>query len=370
MARALWITLLTATALLGCGDGDTAGGGEDPPEMPAAPETPETPEAPDTPETDDWPSHRPSGVRRVTSYAEAGLGYPDFAAAEGRWNGLFAEDCAGTRDEVAFACGEQLFWQALQFETDGRAELWGHLRAHNARLDAEGLLDTRWLAVLYWRSAQLGVAYITEQLIAREAELPPEELVQYGLPLQSEIDRAVALDPENVEIASWKVMLEGSSAGFLGQDREPYVARLYDLYEENPLFVLGTFIGAASGASMASGWPDVAVDAIDETLARCETEDCSIGPTPHVPWAGVGTDFTYAEIMARVGDRARARAFLIAATERAEFEAWPYRFYVDDALADLDGFVDAFATLGEEGLAFQSMVVNGPHACMMCHDPR
>lgn len=349
--------MASAITLAGCDSADS----------PAAPDM----AAPDMAAGNPWTgTHRPSGVRRIAAYPEAELGYPDFSSSEGRWDGAFADDCGGTQGEAAFACGEQLFWQALQFETDARADLWERLRAHNARLDADGLLETPWLAVLYWRSAQLGVAFITEQLISAQAELPPEELVQYGLPLQGEIDRAVALDPDNVEIASWKVMLEGSSAGFLGLDRDLYVARLYDLYEENPLFVLGTFIGAAAGASMASGWPDVAVDAIDETLERCQTQDCSLGPIPHVPWATVGTDFTYAEIMARVGERERAHHFLVAATERPGFDDWPYRFYVDDALADLDGFVDAFAALGDDALAFQSMVVNGPHACMLCHDPR
>jgi len=130
-----------------------------------------------------------------------------------------------------------------------------------------------------------------------------------------------------------------------------------------------------SAMPLDSGWPDrladmvLAFDASPERQGCASETECETPYWPHAPFAAVGTDFSYAEVMARVGRADEARTFLERAAGRDGFDEWPYRFLVDDALADIDGWVGRFDELPADEVVFGDMLINGETACVMCHQP-
>jgi len=135
--------------------------------------------------------------------------FPDFSNLEGRWDGHFAADCAGTTGAEAFACTEQHFWQALTFDHASRREvsaIYDATALHDgfvATLDAELAQDPDTLAaILAFYRTDLGQRVAGLETDARKAflDVAQEEAARVAAedrfadrdPRVKQIDRLIA----------------------------------------------------------------------------------------------------------------------------------------------------------------------------------
>ncbi len=284
--------------------------------------------------------------------------YPDFTDPDRRWDGTYPELCAGVTGEDAFACGEQLFWQTFQFDLDQRKSAFDAMRALVTQEEEAGTLDPRRLSRLVFRTGQLGVA-----LFAENADTSP------GPQVQRFLERAVELDPDHdVILETWLFVVKINAAIVLGQDPERYLNELWALAERDRPAVAGTVMAVAAGMSLDSGWPAFAVELVDSV----DGADCSqwCGWELHrAPFAMPGQYFSYAEVQARSGHRARTLEFLELTRATPRYDAWPLRAAAETAYADVDGFIARFATRAPDERVNDLMLSGSTQACMVCHAP-
>ncbi|MDX2089834.1 MAG: hypothetical protein SFX73_18405 [Kofleriaceae bacterium] len=303
------------------------------------------------------PNLEPDGVYPGYDYC-ASARYPDFTDPTRRWDGTYPEGCAGVTGEDAFACGEQLFWQALQFDHGERAASFAAMKTLVAQEAAAGTLDVRRRSRLTFRAGQLGVA-----LVAENGDLSPGPIVQRYF------EDAVELDPDDDVITeAWLYTVKINGALVLGQDPEQYLDGLWALYERDRPAVAGTVMVVAASMPLDSGWPDIAVDLVE----NIDLADCSAwcGWELHrAPFALPGQYFSYAEVEARAGRRERAREFLELTRATPRYADWPLRAEADAALADVDAFIGKFASRGSSENVADLMVSGSKHACTVCHAP-
>lgn len=303
------------------------------------------------------PNLAPDGVYPGYDYCSEAH-YPDFRSTTERWDGSYPAGCDGLTGEDAFACSEQLFWQAFQFQPEARADAFSAMRAMVSREQESPTLDARRQSRLTFRAGQLGVA-----LVAENADLSPGPIVQRY------IEDAIDLDPDgDVILEAWLYTVKINGALVLGQDPGQYLDGLWALYERDRPAVAGTVMVVAAGMPLESGWPEIAADLVENV----DLADCSAwcGWELHrAPFALPGQYFSYAEVEARIGHRERAQHFLELARTAPRYQDWPLRGDADAALADLDGFVGKFAARSSSESVTDLMVSGSQHACMVCHAP-
>lgn len=281
--------------------------------------------------------------------------YPNFLSEDGRWDGTYAEDCSDAEGEHAFACSEQLFWHTLQFDHDGRDFAYQAMSIAFDRNESK-LSDTH-RARMSWRIGQLGVAMVAEQ----------GNLSAIG-EVESRIRYAHELEPDHIIIEAWLYTVLINTAVALGQDPEEHLDGLWALYERDPAAVSGTVMGVAAGMPIDSGWPDIAVDLVDGV----DMEDCGqwCDWSFHRASFGLaGQYFSYAEVMARVGNRERTLEFLELTRAADHYEQWPVKADADAAYDDVDAFIGKFAERADDESVTDLLLSGSDAACIMCHAP-
>jgi hypothetical protein len=303
------------------------------------------------------PNLAPDGVYPGYDYCSEAH-YPDFTHPERRWDGSYPDGCVGVTGEHAFACAEQLFWQTFQFDHAERATAFTALRSLVEQAETARTLDPERLTRLNFRAGQLGIA-----LVAENNDTSPGPIVQRYL------ERAVELDPgHDVIVEAWLYTVKINAAIVLGQDPAQYLDELWALYERDKPAVAGTVMVLAAGMPLDSGWPDIAVDLVENV----DPTDCSAWCGWEVfraPFALPGQYFSYAEVEARAGRRDRAHAFLELTRATPRYDQWPLRDEAEAAFADLDAFIARFSARGPSEAVTDLMISGSKHACMVCHAP-
>lgn len=294
--------------------------------------------------------------------------FPDFADPTGRWDGHFAEDCAGTTGAAAFACTEQRFWQALTFDHASRREVSALYDATLARLEASGEIDPLRLGMMYFRRGHLATALSTENQYIEGGGVPS---------FFADFDRALELVPTESFVHPMIESFDLSIDAVL-----PYVApielgsreeadvKLTRLREMSRGDAAGLFlfVTSAAGLPLDSGWPAQAREALDEYEALCPNHECAT-TTSRAPFAVPGSDWVFADVFARLGDRERAAALYDRAIAFPGTGDWPARDGLVAERAALDERMADYAAAGDDQSVFLSMSSNGAFACVMCHQP-
>ncbi len=299
---------------------------------------------------------------------EDGASFPDFDRVDGRIDGTYALDCADTLGVHAFACAEQLFWQAVQFEPQARLEAHVTLSALIDRLEAtEGSLDSHRLALLHWRKAQLTLMLVSEH----------EERSTLASALDA-LQRAHALEPDHVPIQSWldtfEVTVAVAGAQAVGMPVDPAfgVDDKLRITEENAaedFTAFYNFIITASAMPAASGWPDAAADLVESLSDEYSGAGAGFNVALRAPFVAQGVHITYGEVLARAGRKEQALAQLETALAMPGSDVWPYRSHAQDMVDQIDAMIGEFEALGPDQGAFFKLRILGDMGCSMCHMP-
>lgn len=303
------------------------------------------------------PNLEPDGVYPGYDYCSTAR-YPDFTHPDRRWDGTYPAGCAGTTGEDAFACSEQLFWQTFQFDHADRKAAYDAFVALVDQEEAAGTMSPLHLSRLNFRAGQLGVA-----LFAENQDTSP------GPAVQRYLERAVELDPdEDVILEAWLYTVKINAAFVLGQDPAPYLEDLWALAERDRPAVAGTVMGVAAGMPLESGWPAFAVDLVNSVdLGDC-SQYCE-WEVHRAPYADPGQFFSYAEVQARSGHRAKTVEFLELTRATERYETWPLHDVAEAAYADVDAYLAKFAARGPSERVNDLMQSASTQACMVCHAP-
>ena len=303
------------------------------------------------------PNLEPDGRYPGYDYCSAAR-YPDFTHPDRRWDGTYPEGCAGVTGEHAFACSEQLFWQTFQFDHAQRKPAYDALTALVTQEEAAATSDPLHLSRLNFRAGQLGVALFAENL-----DTSP------GPAVQRYLERAVELDPDqDVILEAWLYTVKINAAFVLGQDPEKYLEQLWALADRDRPAVAGTVMGVAAGLPLDSGWPAFAVDLVNSI----DLTDCGqyCGWEFHrAPYADPGQFFSYAEVQARSGHRAKTLEFLELTRASERYDSWPLHDAAEAAYADVDAFMAKFSARGASEPVNDLLLSGSTQACMICHAP-
>ncbi|MCB9615841.1 MAG: hypothetical protein H6721_28035 [Sandaracinus sp.] len=292
--------------------------------------------------------------------------FPDFSSTVGRTDGHYPADCAGTTGVEAFACTEQQFWQVLTFDHARRREVTALYDRMIARLEGTGEIDDLRLGMMYFRRGHLATAMSTENQYIPGGALPS---------FFEDFDRALTLIPEDSFVRGMVESFDLSVDAVL-----PYVSPLGDRAEADAMLRdlrenargdaagLFLFVTSAAGLPMDSGWPDEARDALDEYEAICPDHECAT-TTSRAPFAVPGSDWVFADIYARLGNRERALELYERAIAWPGTENWPAREGLIAERDALDARMAHYAEAEDDEAVFMEMSSNGAFACVMCHQP-
>ena len=303
------------------------------------------------------PTLAPDGVYPGYDYCSEAR-YPDFTHPSTRWDGSYPAGCAGTSGEHAFACSEQLFWEVLQFDLDGRADALVALRALADRVEEEGGLTATQLGRLFLRIGQLAVLIVTEDGDPGSGAL-----------LQSYLERAREADPDNLMIESWYYTVLINAAVVLGQDPEVYLDEMWALYERAPAAVTAAVMGVALSMPVDSGWPAIAVELV-EGIDPLDCGEWCAWEFHRAPYGPPGQLLSYAEVYARVGDRDNALRYLELTRESRYYDEWPMKPRVEELYGDVDTWLGDVAARGDDQTVTDLTLGASDQACRFCHGAR
>ena len=271
----------------------------------------------------------------------------------------FTDDCLDLPEQRAYECAEDQFWTSFQIEHDRRFEvyeLFGAVLADHPEFE-----HSAGRANVAFRRGQLALA------IALESD-PPNPAF-YISRIGPDFDLTAELDPENTIVVSWQASIEIAIAHVTGDDA--LAIQLFDEAEQrilsDPLGNVPSISGTSIGLPMSTGVPQRTIAMIDgwecRDVAWCDQN------TEHGPWVMPGMAYHWAEHYARVGNREKTSYFLEQSRAAPGFDQWPYNYITEQALDDVDGLLDRFAAVGEDGSAFNLMYANAPYGCVFCHAP-
>ncbi len=309
-----------------------------------------------------------SGGWDYTGYTEGGaVAWPDFKSAEGRRDGRYPKDCSGLISDHAFACAEQVFWQALSFDHAARVEAFDTLGALIERFDDDQDMRPLHRGMLHFRRVHMTMALGTEneldvglaemlEDIAQAKALVPATEVAY--PFIDAFDQAVpAVIPYLVDVL--KDQRPGADEKLQKLEAEA------DRGDPAGIFM---FVTTAAGLPLDSGWPQRAATFMERYEASCGNDECG-GPSDRAPFALHGTDWVWADTYARIGNRAKALEFFDRALARADADRWPVQAMVQQKRDGIDELMATYAAFGDDGVPMMDMAANGRAACVMCHQP-
>ncbi len=267
----------------------------------------------------------------------------------------YPADCDGLDDRDALACGERRFWEAHTERYEDREATY-ELLTRILEEVPEGVDDVA-LGRLHFRRAALGIELVLEHGVDRTAQIIPD------------LEAAIRLDPAEAKYPPWLDSMELVVTFGSGDDErfEAVVDRIDANVERYPVGNVLSITGTMSGLPLDTGLPQRAVAMLEGwecTEAWCREN------TERAPYSQPGLAVHWADAYARVGDTAKAREHFEAALEAEGAESWPYRGWVEDTLADLDGYVARYTEVGDEGSAVALVYANGPQGCTLCHGAR
>lgn len=268
----------------------------------------------------------------------------------------YPADCVGVPEPEVYRCAEQLFWDVLRTDLDLRRSAYDRLTAL-----ADELADTEHrteLSRLHFQRGQLAMALSIEN--------DAQDLIFDVIPA---FDQAMALDPDNGIIPTWKDSMEIAFANILQDDvaLQEAAARAWEHIELQPMGNILSISGTTIGTALDTGIPQHTVELLDgwvcEGVVWCEDN------TWQAPFARPGLGYHFAEAYARVGDVERAREHLDQALSAPGADAWPYRHVAEEAAADVEAFAATFAAYGDSESPFDIMYANQSYGCQFCHTP-
>lgn len=274
----------------------------------------------------------------------------------------FTADCLELSEARAYECVEARYWRVFQVDradrVDAHADFGAVLDAHAPGAPAL----SRERANVYFRRGQLAMAIAIEEDVG-------DDRIRFVAGVVPDFEETERLAPDDPIVVSWKASMEIAVAHVTGDDAR--AVELYDAAEReiraDPLGNVPSISGTAIGLPLSTGVPARVIEAIDEW--ECRGADFCERNTEHAPWALPGMAYHWAEHYARVGDRETTLAYLDEAAAADGFEAWPYRWVVEEALADPDALLGRFEERGEDGSCFDLMYANADYGCVFCHAP-
>ena len=126
--------------------------------------------------------------------------------------------------------------------------------------------------------------------------------------------------------------------------------------------VSGTYIGFP----LATGIPQETVE-IMEAAGCAESLDWCKNNTLHAPYAQPGLAYHWAEAHARVGNREEAMKYLLQTQNADAYAEWQYKFLVEDALSDMDAYMEKWKAAGDYKAVTFDIYANSNYGCVFCH---
>jgi hypothetical protein len=267
--------------------------------------------------------------------------------------------CEQRAESDAYACAEAQFWAAFH-ATDLATRKASESTLVAVIASVASPADARGASLMHFRLAQLRLAMALENAQKDYVVHADEQIV-------GELDRAMALDAYGGIIAPWKDAMQIATAAALQDwsDAVPLAKRGFDNVGLNPMGNTLSLSGTTIGFPLSTGVPQTTVSLLDQWT--CSGVAWCASNTAHAPFARPGLGYHFAEAYARVGDRAKAIAYLDQAAASPDFGAWPYRSVVETARQDVDAFLKKFSDLGSDGSAFDVVYANQPYGCVFCH---
>lgn len=268
----------------------------------------------------------------------------------------YPEGCEGVPEPEVFRCAEQLFWDVLRTDLDRRRdayERFGVLATELADSEHHALLSR-----LHFQRGQLAMALAIED--------DAQDLIFEVIPA---LDQAMALDPGNGIIPTWKDSMEIAFANILGDDvaLQEAAARAWENVELEPMGNTLSISGTTIGTALDTGIPQHTIELLDSWV--CEGVVWCDDNTWQAPFARPGLGYHFAEAYARVGDVETAQRYLDESLSAPGADRWPYRSVAEEAAADVDAFAARFAAYGESESPFDIMYANQSYGCQFCHSP-
>lgn len=266
----------------------------------------------------------------------------------------WTSDCTTLTGDARYLCGETWFWAGLSLDFNARPE---------ARAKLSAIIDAgiepgheRDLGRMHALRGQLTLAMVLENGTGSlVGEINPD------------FERAVALDPANGIIATWKDSVDIALTWRLGDRSEmpALMERTWANVEQCRMGNILSISGTTIGLPLDTGIPQATIERLDGWT--CDAAEFCYGNTWRAPYTMPGLAYHFGEAYARMGDRDRARSFLEEALVAEGAAQWPFRAMAQDTLAHLDEVVDEFVDLGTAGDAFDRMYANQSFGCVFCH---
>ncbi|MCB9612909.1 MAG: hypothetical protein H6722_10700 [Sandaracinus sp.] len=273
------------------------------------------------------------------------------------YEGAFESACGTDEGAALFDCANRVGWEAIQWRQEERGVALDAISDAIVRAESDSSVTDAQRATLYWRRVQIGVAMLGENGDGLRTGSAREDLV-----------RATELAPSDFKIGGWKALFDM----FVAYQTSPEEfatarARVDALFESYPDYTLPVVMGVAMAMPLDTGYPQEMARRVEDF--DCSTFDWCERATAEVPFQQAGIELLFAEIHARVGDRAQAEEHLRRALAAPRASHWPYRFVVEEKLADLDGWLATFAARGDSEPVFDLTENNGRRSCLVCHGP-
>lgn len=265
---------------------------------------------------------------------------------------------AHTSPELLFSCAEEEFWHGL---SDGRLSV---RRATEEKLSAIIRLTAKEDAVQKkGRLAGLR-AYLRLAMALENGRL--EHMLFGGM--ERDFQAAMRGDPENKVYKTFYDTIVIAKAAMMGRWEQAVglADPAFDALSEFPTNIL-SLSGTTIGFPLATGIPEKTIAFMEEWVCPSAEKEFCTQNTEKAPYARAGLSFHFAEAYARIGDREKTLAYLKAAQAAPGYADWEYRALVEAPLADLDRYMDYWASFGEKGSAFDKVYANQNYGCVMCH---
>ena len=295
-------------------------------------------------------------------------------------------------DEALLACAEEQFWRVFQRDIEDREPFWNAMLELEEKL-SEGVSPVAKARFLFQR-AQLAMMYALEQTV-----LTPENMMnmtgdelKFLSSMSSDMEDAVELDPNEPFYQIWLDTVKIATADRLKQAENMSIAvdeafinveKWTDHTTRSTL--IASLSGTTVGLSIASGAPEKTIELLEtfechpkvlmeNPNAICgsgvDKRDClswCLSNSKKAPFGGPGFMYHIGESYARMGDANEAQRMYELALTLPGADQWPYRWVVDEALADMDSHVGQFTDLKDEETASYIVYANSQYACRFCH---
>ncbi len=260
--------------------------------------------------------------------------------------------------QVLYSCAEQEFWHGL---SDGSFEVRQSVEKHLTSILSLTAADKD--RVKQGRMAGLR-AYLRLALALENGRI--EHVLLGGM--ERDFLKAMANDRANTTYKTFYDTIIIAKSAMMGDWTKAVKVSgpAFDVLAVDPINIL-SLSGTTIGFPLNTGVPQRTIAMMDAWVCPAEEKDFCTQNTQKAPFARPGLSFHFAEAYARVGDRAKTLAYLLAAQEAPGFEKWQHKELVEKPLADLDSYMAYWANFGEDGSAFDKVYANQPFGCVMCH---